>query len=329
MGAVRRLRLRSRPASERVAAMRDTSDADIAAPTTSVPPRGATLAYALLALAGLCWAGNHVLARAIAGHVPAAGLNAVRWTGVAIVIALFAGPALVRDWPVMRARWRTLAALGAAGGGIFGIGQFVALQHTEALNMSVMNSVAPAFIAGLGYLIFREKLSALASFGILVSIGGVLVIVSRLDAARVASLTFNRGDLIILANMALWALYSVCLRLAPKIDTASFLFALAVSAALSSVPGVMLEVAAGETLKPDLMTGGAIVYTTLISSLLAYGAWSRGVALIGAARAGVFLHLIPIYGVLLAGALLGEPVQLYHVAGFALILTGVTLVARR
>ena len=287
------------------------------------------VASLLLALAALSWSGNHIIARYIGSRVPSWSLNLARWLLVAAILGICAFPALRRDWPLIRRHWLVLLFLGTVGGGVFGALQYVGLRYTGALNMGVMNSVAPALIALASFVIFRDSIGWLQILGIAISLTGVVAIVSKLDLAILSSFGFNQGDLIIVLNMGLWAVYSACLRLRPKNATTSFLFTLAVAAALSTLPFAVLEYARGETLELNAETLGAMSYAAVISSILAYVCWGRGIDTLGVARAGSFLHLVPLFGALLATTLLGEQLGLHHFVGFALILTGVTLAVRK
>jgi drug/metabolite transporter (DMT)-like permease len=290
----------------------------------------AVLGPALLAAAALAWSGNHVFARATAGSMPVWSLNLVRWAIVAMIIGLTCSRSLRRDLPLLRAHLPILILLGAAGGGVFGTMQFIALQHTTVVNMGVMNSVAPALIVGASFALFGDRISGFQVLGILTSLSGVLAIVTQLDIDRLSSLAFNLGDLIIFGNMILWAVYSACLRLRPPVSVTSFLFALAVVACFVNLPMAWIELAHGHELNFGApATLGLIGYTAVFSSITAYLCWSRGIELLGTARASAFLHLIPLFGATLGYLILSEPLQLYHVAGFALILAGVTLASRK
>src|SRR5258706_8157485 len=173
--------------------------------------------YILLALAGLFWSGNHIVGRAIAGLVPPVGISAARWLLPAIVLWPFAKPHLERDWPRIKAHWRLLLFLGISGGAIFTVGQYVGLQYTTALNVSVLGSLTPVFIVACGALIFRDHLKWLQIAGIATSLCGVLAIVTKLEARTLLDLAFNRGDIIIVANMALMGVYSSYLRRLPPL----------------------------------------------------------------------------------------------------------------
>jgi drug/metabolite transporter (DMT)-like permease len=292
--------------------------------------RAVWIGPALLVLAALAWSGNHVIARATAGVIPPWSLNFVRWSAVTLIIGLWGQRALRRDWPLILTHVPVFVLLGATGGGIFGTMQFVGLQFTSIVNMGVMNSVAPALIVAVSFALFRDRVRLIQILGIVTSLIGVVVIVSRMDTQRLTSLTFNPGDLIIFGNMVLWAIYSACLRLRPPVSPTSFLFVLAAVAALVNLPTALVEWADGARLDfTDPLTLGAIAYTTVLTSITAYLCWSGGIEIMGAARASAFLHLIPMFGAALGYAVLGEPLQFYHVVGFTFILAGVTLAGRR
>jgi len=286
-------------------------------------------AYLLLALASLCWSGNHLMGRAIAGHVPPLTISTLRWLLAAAVLYPFVRHHLRRDWPRIRAQFGVLVYLSLIGGGVFGALQFVGLQLTTALNVSVMNSLAPLFMAAAGAAMFRDRLTRGQLAGIVISLVGVLAIVSQLDAALLTHFTFNLGDLLILLNMLLWGVYSASLRWRPPIHPASFMFMFALISGVAMLPAFAFEYSTGFVLQPTVLTFSAIVLVTLSSTIAAFMFWTRGLELIGPNRAGVFLHLIPIYSALLTGALLGEPLRSYHVVGFVLILAGVWCASRR
>jgi drug/metabolite transporter (DMT)-like permease len=285
-------------------------------------------AYLLLALASLCWSGNHLMGRAIAGHVPPLTISALRWLLAAVIIFPFVRKQLERDWPLIREKLGVAIYLALLGGALFGALQFIGLQLTTALNVSVMNSLAPLFIAAASAVMFRDRLTAGQGVGIVISLMGVLAIITKLDPGVLAHLSFNIGDLIILANMLLWGVYSASLRWRPRIQPFSFMFIFALISGVAMLPAVAWEYSTGFVLQPTLLTVSAIAFVTIFSTIVAFVSWTRGVELIGPNRAGVFLHLIPIFSALLTGALLGEPLMGYHVVGFALILLGVYCAAR-
>ena len=281
--------------------------------------------FLLLALASLFWSGNHVIGRAIAGHVPPVGISVARWLIPALVLTPFLWPQLKRDWPTMRANWRILLWLGLVGGALFTALQYVGLQYTTALNVSVLNSLVPVLIIAASGIMFRERVTLMQLGGIVLSSVGVLVILAQGTLETLRQLSFNWGDLIILFNMAMFAIYAASLRLRPAMHWLSFMLVLAVISVVATFPFWIWEMANGITFQPTLLTVGAVLYVSIFPSILAYAAWNCGVELIGANRSGPFLHLIPIYTAIVGAFLLGEVPRLHHAIGFALILAGVWL----
>jgi drug/metabolite transporter (DMT)-like permease len=290
-----------------------------------------TTAYLLLAVTAMCWAGNHVTGRWMAADmppVPPGGLSVMRWMLAALVLLPFAWRGIVADWPALRERAGAMAFLGLLGGAGFSFTQYYALRHTSVVNVGIMNSIGPAFIILAGLIIFRDRVRLPQIAGVTVSLFGVLVIVLRGDPAVLATLGFNVGDLIAIGNMAIFAVYSACLRLRPTISGLTFMTAMSVLAAIGSVPVMVIELLTGEVIRPSGATIFAVVYTGLFTSVIAYLAWNTGVARLGPQRAGAFLHLVPLFGALLSLLLLGESPQAYHAIGFLLIVVGVTVAAR-
>jgi len=285
--------------------------------------------YLLLALAALFWSGNHIVGRAIGGHVPPVGVSTIRWFIPAVLLWPWVRPHLKRDWPAIRTHWKAMLWLGATGGALFTALQYVGLQYTSALNVSVLNSLVPVLIVATSAALFRERISAMQLAGIVVSSLGVLTIIGRGSFEVLERLAFNWGDLIIVFNMLIFAIYAACLRLRPKMHWLSFIFVFAVLSVVMTLPFAVAEFMQGERFAADWETIAAIGYVSIFPSVIAFAAWNRGVELIGANRSGPFLHLVPIYTAILGSTLLGEHLAVFHVAGFALILTGVWLASVR
>ncbi|MFL5002909.1 MAG: DMT family transporter [Xanthobacteraceae bacterium] len=281
--------------------------------------------YLLLALASLFWSGNHILGRAMSGHVPPIGISTVRWLVPALLLWPLARRHLEQDWAAIRAHWLILLWLGITGGALFTVLQYVGLQYTSALNVSVLNSLVPVLIVAAGAVLFRDRISAVQLAGIVISSLGVLTIISRGRVEILMDLRFNVGDVLIVINMAVFSIYAACLRLRPQMHWLSFIFVLAVISAATTVPFFIWETLSGNTFEPSLFTLIAIIYVSIFPSVLAFAAWNRGVELIGANRSGPFLHLVPVYTAALSSTFLGEALAVQHVLGFGLILIGVWL----
>jgi drug/metabolite transporter (DMT)-like permease len=284
--------------------------------------------YLLLALASLFWSGNHIVGRAVADQVPPFALSTLRWIIGALLLWPFARRHVARDWPLIRSHAGILLMLGLIGGTLFSALNYLSLQLTTALNVSVFNSLGPVLIAAVAAISFRDRLSRLQVAGIATSMLGVVAIVTRLDWATLTALRFNSGDLLVLFNMLVFAFYSVYLRRRPAIHWLSFIFILSLISGIGTAPLFAWEQLSGAYLPWTWTMVLAVGYVALFPSLGAYIFWNRGIELIGANRSGVFLHLVPLYSAVLATVLLGEQLHAYHVLGFALILTGVRLATR-
>lgn len=285
-------------------------------------------AYILLALVSLFWAGNQVVGRAMAGTVPPITLGFIRWALATLILLPFAWSSLKADWPVVRANLAFLAFLGMIGGGAINTLSYIGLNYTTAMNALILNSAAPVFIVLFCVLIFRDHITARQWAGIAISIMGVLAVVLRGDFTMLADLSLNRGDLLVIAGMACWGVYTALLRKRPPIAPLSFAAATFAAAAVMNLPLAAGEALTGHLPHATAAAAVAFVYVGIFPSVLAYLFFNRGVELIGASRAGVFTHLVPLFGAVLAIVLLGERPGLYHAAGFALILAGIWLAAR-
>ena len=206
--------------------------------------------YLLLALAALFWSGNHIVGRAIGGHVPPVGVSTIRWLIPSILIWPWVRPHLKRDWPAIRRHWKAMLWLGVTGGALFTALQYVGLQYTTALNVSVLNSLVPVLIVATSAALFRDRISPTQLAGIVVSSLGVLTIIGRGSLDVLERLAFNWGDLIILFNMLVFAIYAACLRLRPPMHWLSFIFVFAVLSVVMTLPFAVLEFVQGERFKP-------------------------------------------------------------------------------
>lgn len=286
--------------------------------------------HLLLALTAFFWAGHWIVARAAIGDMTPVSMSFWRWTTAVAVLSILFGRGFAREWPVVRAHWRPIAFFALSGTAVYNVVGYYGIRETTATNAVMIQSVTPALIPLLGLALFRERIGPRTALGVAVSFCGVLAIICRLDPARLATLQINPGDLFLLANALMWSLYTICLRWKPpKLSQTSFLLAAAMFGMLPMLPLYALELAAGG--RAELAWGPVlgVLYLGLFPSVLCYQMWGKGVAALGAARSGVYLHLIPLFGTAMAMQFLGERLQAYHVAGFALILTGITLTSRR
>ena len=285
--------------------------------------------YLLLSITSLCWAGNAIVGRLAAGHIPPVTLSFLRWSLAFLTILPFAWKHLVRDWGAIRARLGIMVILSITGIGAFNTLQYWALEHTQALNTLLLQPAGPLFVAMWSLLLLGVRLTLAQAAGMLLSLTGVLVILLHGDLTTLKGIEFNRGDLIMTLALAIFGFYSVLSLKRPQIHALSFVGFTFGCGALCLVPQVIWELATRPVMQLSAGNLLTLFYVAVFPSTLAYICFNRGVQLIGANRAAPFLHLVPVFGSAMAIVFLGEHPQAFHVIGFALVLTGVFVASRR
>lgn len=281
--------------------------------------------YGLLALAALCWAGNFVVARGVIEILPPVAFAFFRWVAALIFILPFARRPLAADWPAVRARAGILALLALLGISAWNALLYTAVHTTTAVNAALIQASMPAFIAALSALFFRERIRAVQWAGVLLGFAGAAVIVLRGDLRHLSRLGFVLGDLLMIAAVGCYALYSVLLRKRPAIHPLSFLAATFALGAAGLLPAYLWELLRTGPFALTRAAALSILYVALFPSIVAYFCWNQGVAGVGANRAGLFMNLIPVFAAALSIAFLGEALQAFHLAGMALIACGMSL----
>ena len=304
--------------------------------TIATPPSGpdplrwlSNQPYLLLSLTSLFWAGNIVLARYAAGHVPPMTLSCVRWIGAFLSLLPFAWPHLRADWPALRRRLPLMVLLSATGFAFNNAVSYWALQYTQALNALMIQSSGPLFVALWSLLLFGVRLTLAQFAGIALSLAGVLTILLHGDLAALASIEFNRGDLMFASAVLAFGLYSALMPRRPVTHQLSLIAFTTGCGALLLLPFSVWEYSTGSTLKFDALTLATLAYMVIFPSTLAYLFFNRGIALIGPNRAAPFFHLVPVFGSVMAIVLLGEQPRLFHLIGYLLVLSGVVIASRQ
>jgi drug/metabolite transporter (DMT)-like permease len=289
---------------------------------------GGSRGFALLLLAGsmLFWAGNWVIGRALREAMEPFTLNFTRWALATLILAPFALPALRAQWPVIRRHLGILLLLAAAGVALFHAMVYLGLRTTTTVNAILLNSSLPLFILACSWILERERATARQVGGMLLSLAGILVILSRGEPASLLALEVHAGDAWILAAMPVWGLYSVLLkRRPPQLGGLSFLFVISALGTLLLVPAAVIS----PPRWPGAEAAAGVAYIAVFASIVAFICWNRGVAIVGANVAGFTLHLLPLFGTALAILFLDEAFQAFHAVGFATILAGVLVATRR
>ncbi len=291
-----------------------------------MPSRSDTLrAYALLIVTTFLWAGNSVAGKIGAGHVDPVLLTSLRWTIAAIVIVALSWKHLRADWPVIRRHWPVLLAYGASGFAVFNMLLYTALTETGVVNVMIEQAGIPFAIFAGNYLLFRTRATAAQLAGFVLTFAGVIITATHGDVARLMKLQLNTGDALMLLAVIVYAGYTVGLKWKPPLHWQSLLAVPCVAAALTCLPFLAWKYATQPFGLPDATGWGVTLYAALLVALVASATYIAGIELIGANRAGLFINLLPIFGVLLSIALLHAPLQGFHIAALALVCAGIVL----
>lgn len=284
------------------------------------------VAYLFLALSSLFWAFNIVLARALHADIPPIALNFWRWT-IALAIVLPFTIGLVRaQWAAVRREWGYLALLGFTGMAAFHSLQYTALNLTSAINVSLILSITPVAIPIMAWMFWGDRVTARQGVGIMLSFVGVATIVTRADPMAVLSRGLAPGDLVELAAMILWALYSTLVRWRPPdLHPNTVLVCSMTPAVLFILPLYLWENAYVRSMPINLQSIATVSAVAVLASVLAFIFFNRAVEAVGPIRAGLFIHLIPILATAAAVVFLDERLFFYHGIGAAAIAAGLYL----
>ena len=286
--------------------------------------------YLLLTLTVLFWAGNFIVGRAVRGALPPAGLAFWRWAIALLILAPFAARPVRAEFSEILRHWKLLLLFGLIGVAAFSTLIYVGLTETTATNALLLNSAAPVMIVLIGWWFLGETITVVQAAGVTVSLAGVGTIIFKGEWTGLLAMRFTVGDLWVLAAVSLWAVYTVLLRYRPAtISPIVFLATtIAVGVALNFLIHVV-ELLAGARMNFTSANVAGLIYIGVFPSLASHMFWNRAVAEVGANRAGLFIHLMPLFGAGMAAAFLGETLHPYHAAGMLLILSGIGLATWR
>lgn len=286
-------------------------------------------AYLLLVATTLFWGGNAIAGRLAVGEISPMVLTCLRWVLVVCVMVPLLGSKLVAEWPILRRSWLFIVLMGTFGFTAFNALFYGAAHYTSAVNLTIFQGAIPVLVLLGTVLIFRARIRPLQILGMIVTVAGVVIVSVKADLQILRTLALNIGDVWMLIACIFYAGYTLGLRHRPAVSGLVFFTALAIVAFLSSLPLLAIEIAHGTVQWPSPKGWLVLIYVGLMPSLVAQIFFMRGVELIGPARAGLFVNLVPVFGALLAVVLLGEPFASYHALGLVLVLGGIWLAERR
>jgi drug/metabolite transporter (DMT)-like permease len=280
------------------------------------------LAYAALVAAAALWGSNPVAAKWLQGDVPPIALSWLRWLIALCVLSPVAWPERRALAAALRGERRILVPLALLANVPQSALVYKGLETTTALNVGLLNSTIPVLILVLAAVWFARRPATHEAFGIAVSFLGVAVILFQGSPERVLALSFNGGDLLAFGAMLTWAFYTLLLPRRPSLPLPAFIAAMCLVALVLTLPAVLLEATLDRmpVFSPRSVAG--LAYISIGPTLLGTLAYSFGVERAGAVRAGLFIHLMPVFASILSVTVLGERLHPYHFAGFVLVAGG-------
>ena len=284
-------------------------------------------AYLMLVLATLFWAGNFIVGKvAFVENIPPMSLVFFRWSLVWLILLPFTYNNIFKFKKIIIKNLPLLFFLALTSVGLFNSFTYLALVYTQVINASLFNTAIPAMIIFLCFLFKIEKTNRFQIMGLILSVMGILSIITKLDLNILFSLNFNKGDIIMIGGVITWGLYSSFLKkknfTLPLLTLVHILCTLGL---LFILPQFLFELSQGQIIKFDINLGYILIYLALFPSIGSYYCWAGAVSIIGANRAGIFLSLIPLFSTILAMIFFNEKFYFFHFIGSVLIVLGLFL----
>ncbi len=285
------------------------------------------LAYLLLILTTLFWSGNFIVGKAASIYqIPPFSLNFYRWLFAFLILLPFTFKEILSRKKYILDNISFFIILGITSITIFNSIVYYSLYYTQVISGVLMISTIPVWIMFIASILKIEKTNLFQIIGVILSLTGVMFIITKADIELIKSLDFNKGDLSMVVAMFAWATYSALLRKKTyEISQIALLEIIIICGLVFLIPIYFIEMSSGNLIildKPFILT---LTYVVLFPGILAFLFWIKGIAIIGANRAGVFLHLMPIFGALMAMVIFKEKFMFYHSLGAIFIIAGITL----
>jgi len=279
----------------------------------------------------LFWSGNFIVGKAASlFEIPPFTLNFYRWTFAWLILAPFTLPEIINKKSHIFENIGLIAILGITSITIFNSIVYYSLNFTQVINGVLMISTIPVMIIIFCWLFKIEKTNSYQMLGLLFSLSGVIVIISKADLKIILDLNFNKGDLWIVFAMFSWAMYSALLRKKKfQLSQLSLLQTIISAGLIFLLPAYLIELSMGYRTTINLPFVLTLSYVVIFPGLTSFIFWIKGISLIGSNRAGIFLHLMPIFSTILAILIFKEKFMIYHLIGATLIIAGIVLSSKK
>ena len=285
------------------------------------------LAYFILILTTIFWSGNFIVGKAASIYqIPPFSLNFYRWFFAGLILLPFTYKEIINNKKYILDNLGFFIILGITSITIFNSIVYYSLYYTQVISGILMISTIPVWIIFISSILRIEKTNIFQILGVILSLTGVIFIITKADINLIKNLDFNKGDLSMVVAMFSWAIYSALLkRKKYKISQISLLEVVIICGLIFLAPIYFIEMSMGKLIileKPFYLT---LAYVVIFPGLAAFFFWIKGISIIGANRAGIFLHLMPIFGAIMAMVIFDEKFMYYHFLGAIFIIAGITL----
>ena len=279
----------------------------------------------LLFLATLGWGSNTIASRLAVGEISPMLLIFFRWGIVIVILLSLYWRQMIDEWPIIRPRLKWLLIMGGCGLSLFNAFFYIAAHSTTAVNLGIIQSTMPGMILLGSFMFFGDRINRLQFSGLMLTLLGVVVIVTQGSFEQLMQLTFNHGDLLMIFACSFYAMYTVGLKSRPKISGMVMLAYFSVAAFLTTIPLMIFESFIYGTVMPGVKGFAIVFYIAMVPSFLSQIFFMRGVDLIGPGSAGLYANLVPIFSAIMAVLLLSEEFALFHLAAMLLVFGGIGL----
>jgi drug/metabolite transporter (DMT)-like permease len=282
-------------------------------------------AYLMLILCAFFWSGNFIIGKfATLYEVPPLTLNFFRWLIVWIILIPFTFLDILKNIKIIKKNFYSILLMSVTSISVFNSVVYYSLNFTQVLNGALMISIIPVLIVFISFLFKTEKINTDQIFGLILSIIGVAIIVTRLDFAKLINLDLNIGDLWLLVAMLSWAIYSTMLRThKTELQYLSFMTVIVSIGLIFLFPQFLFELNNHQLIKFNIPVILITSYVVFFAGIGSYVLWNKAVVIVGPNKAGIFLHLMPVFSSFMAIFLLNEELMNFHIIGSIIIITGI------
>jgi drug/metabolite transporter (DMT)-like permease len=288
-------------------------------------------AYLMLILCAFFWSGNFIVGKfAMLYEVPPLTLNFFRWLIVWVILIPFTLGDILKNIKVIKKNFYPLLLMSITSISVFNSVVYYSLNFTQVLNGALMISIIPVLIVFISFIFKTEKINFSQIFGLILSIAGVATIVTRLDFTKIVNLDLNKGDLWLMVAMLSWAIYSTMLTThKTELKYLSFMSVIISIGLIFLFPQFLFEFYNYQVIRFNIPIFLITIYVVLFAGLGSYILWNKAVVIVGPNKAGIFLHLMPVFSSFMAIFLLNEKLMNFHIIGAIIIIIGIYLSSKK